>query len=94
MTEGAGNGWQPGSRFIIEKLKIYILSAGLPLMSESLDFMMKTEKRFDRIREFYRNRARLECEPNDEEMHKFMLTTFNECGFSSETYFQVSGLYL
>ena len=58
------------------------------------EFMIKAEIRLERIRKRYRNRAGLMCGPNEEEMHEFMLTTSNECGFSSETYFQVSGLYL
>ena len=58
------------------------------------EFMMLAETRLERIRKRYRDKAGLVCGPNEEEMHEFMLTTSNECGFSSETYFQVSGLYL
>ena len=56
------------------------------------EFMMNAENRIERIRKRYRRRAGLVSGPNEEEMHEFMLTTANECGFSSETYFQVSEL--
>merc|ERR1719468_558656 len=49
---------------------------------------MMAETRLERIRKRYRDKAGLVCGPNEEEMHEFMLTTSNECGFSSETYFQ------
>ena len=54
------------------------------------EFMMHEETQLEKIRKNYRNRAGLECNPNEDKMHKAMLKICRVCALSSETFYQVS----
>ena len=54
------------------------------------EFMMHEEIQLEKIRKNYRNRAGLECSPNEDKMHEAMLKICCVRSLSSETFYQVS----
>ena len=73
--------------------KIKMIPCDLELQQHVHDFMMRAETRHEKGRKHIRYFNRRFAQ-KDKEFHEFLMTASNECGFSSETYFQVSGLFI
>jgi len=72
---------------LAQKIKMIPCDLELHHQQHVHDFMMRAENRLEKGRKHIRY-INKRFAPKDKEFHEFLMTASNECGFSSETYFQ------